>query len=72
MTIFGDHQKYPVDAAQITRKGITELHNSIRGLTQKKINTYNIWGALEKLVADFKISGIAICDKKRTSLARLL
>lgn len=53
-------KKYLADAAQITRNGITELRNSIRGLAQEKINTHNLRGALEKLVTDFKISGIAV------------
>lgn len=53
-------KKYLADAIQITRKGITELRNSIRGLAQDKITAHNLRSALEKLVADFKISGVAV------------
>lgn len=53
-------KKYLADAIQITRKGITELRNSIRGLAQENITAHNLRNALEKLVADFKISGIAV------------
>lgn len=53
-------KQYLADAAQITRKGITELRNSIRGLALEKITTHNLRSALEKLVSDFQISGIVV------------
>jgi signal transduction histidine kinase len=53
-------KKYLADAIQITRKGITELRNSIRGLAQERVTSHNLRSSLEKLVADFKISGITV------------
>jgi signal transduction histidine kinase len=53
-------KKYLAEAAEITRKGITELRNSIRGMVPEKINSNNLIKMLKKLIADFRISGMTI------------
>ncbi|HEX3046165.1 MAG TPA: histidine kinase N-terminal 7TM domain-containing protein [Bacillota bacterium] len=56
----GITKKYLAEAAEITRKGITELRNSIRGMVPEKINSNNLIKMLKKLIADFRISGMTI------------
>ncbi|HEX3046166.1 MAG TPA: histidine kinase N-terminal 7TM domain-containing protein [Bacillota bacterium] len=53
-------KKYLAEAADITRKGITELRNSIRGMVPERVNTNNLIKMLKKLIADFQISGMSI------------
>ncbi|MCL6591744.1 MAG: hypothetical protein K6U80_17560 [Firmicutes bacterium] len=53
-------KKYLAEAVEITRKGITELRNSIRGLVPEKVNTNNLIKMLKKLIDDFRISGMTI------------
>ncbi len=53
-------KKYLAEATRITREGITELRNSIRGLIPERINATNLSHALERLIADFRISGMKV------------
>jgi signal transduction histidine kinase len=56
----GTAKKYLAEAIQITRQGITELRNSIRGLVPERINASNLTDSLKKMITDFQISGMTV------------